>query len=43
MVGSVFFVLIDDIVIVFDDVFLMIKVVVKKMVGVLGDDLVFNV
>lgn len=38
-----FFVLFDDIVMLLDDVVIMIKVVVFKMVGVLGDDLVLNV
>lgn len=37
------FVLLDDIVIMFDDIVVMLKMVVKKIVGVLGDDLVLNV
>lgn len=37
------FVLFDDIVILMDDIVVMFKVVVKKIVGVLGDDFVFNV
>lgn len=43
MVGVSLFVLFDDIVFFFDDVLVLIKVVVKKIVGVLGDDLVLNV
>lgn len=43
MVGVSLLILFDDIVMVLDDVVLMFKMVVKKMVGVLGDDLVFNV
>lgn len=35
--------LFDDIVILLDDIFVMGKLVVKKIVGVLGDDLLFNV
>lgn len=43
MVFSFFFILLDDIVVVLDDVFIMIKIVVKKIIGVIGDDLVLNV
>lgn len=42
MVSSLL-ILLDDIVMILDDVVVMSKMVVKKMVGVLGDDLVFNV
>lgn len=43
LVGSSLLMLFDDIVILLDDIFVMGKLVVKKIVGVLGDDLLFNV
>lgn len=43
MVGINLLILFDDIIIFLDDIVIMSKVVIKKIVGVLGDDLVFNV
>lgn len=43
LVGSSLLMLFDDIVILLDDIFVMGKLAVKKIVGVLGDDLLFNV
>lgn len=43
LVGSSLLILFDDIVMLLDDILVMGKLVVKKIVGVLGDDLLFNV